>query len=215
MKSGTQLLTDLFASVPDPGEEVGKGGGRIADAIGTGINTPNVDPALAEKEIAAVKALGTTLKGVIGGSQLACVRDLFHGEEREFFFDKMLELAGVVEQMPGLLNNLDVVHLHYFIGGCDWYVCGVDRGSLQAFGLCCIHKDEIGYLQLSEVSARAELDFHWTPKTLDEVRAERAGAVDEAEESDDGDEDPDQRERLERDSVSDDNWATGTLDPQT
>lgn len=199
MKSGIELLTDLFAGVPDPGEEVGKAGGRISDnaELIAGLQSrrdfvlPNVDPALALKEIAAVTALSTTLKHFMGGTQLKLVRDFFHGEEREFFFDKVLELARVVDDMPHSYQSQGgdntIVHLHYFTGGCDWYITEKDKtpGQNQAFGLCCMHEDELGYVSLPEITAEnAELDFYWKPKTLEEVRAERAPKVDPVEPSD-------------------------------
>ena len=61
--------------------------------------------------------------------------------------------------MPGLYETEDVplkeklVHLHFFIGGCDWYICETD-GNLM-WGFCILNNDyemaEWGYVSLSEL----------------------------------------------------------------
>jgi len=75
-----------------------------------------------------------------------------------------------------------VVFLHYFTGGCDFYLTEKDRGDpddapedfqSQAFGLANLGQGgELGYISLPEIlSCGAELDFHWEPKTLEEIGA--------------------------------------------
>jgi hypothetical protein len=81
-----------------------------------------------------------------------------------------------------------VVYLHYFIGGCDWWITERDAGSpddppdtgqAQAFGLVDLGMGpELGYISLVEVlTAGAELDFHWQPKTLAEIQGRNLAAV--------------------------------------
>jgi len=66
-----------------------------------------------------------------------------------------------------------VAQLHYFIGGCDWYI--TERDMLaeqhQAVGLADLGGGvEQGYISIVEViAAGAELDLYWMPKPLSEI----------------------------------------------
>lgn len=150
---------------------------------------PTTAPAKATK-LEAAGAL-VVLRGFIGRSQLHAVADCMHSEEKQFFFDKMVELASVVNNMPKTYDqegqgDQAVAHLHYFIGGCDWWITEKDMGNpgdtpeeaqSQAFGLARIHEMELGYISLPEIlAAGAELDFHWKPKTVGEIKAEQDAA---------------------------------------
>jgi len=46
-----------------------------------------------------------------------------------------------------------LVHLHFFIGGCDWYICETDGDVM--WGFCILNNDyemaEWGYVSLSEL----------------------------------------------------------------
>ena len=46
------------------------------------------------------------------------------------------------------------VHLHFFIGGCDWYICETDGKDIM-WGFCILNNDyemaEWGYVSLSEL----------------------------------------------------------------
>jgi hypothetical protein len=134
----------------------------------------------------AVNAL-KVLRGFIGPSQLHAVGRGCRGEEKQFFFDKMVELAHIVETMPktyeqdGKGENT-VVYLHYFAGGqASWWITEKDVGTPeepgqhQAFGLADLFGDggELGYISIVEILANGgELDFHFTPETLKEIRNE-------------------------------------------
>jgi hypothetical protein len=74
-------------------------------------------------------------------------------------------------------------YLHYFAGGqASWYITEKDAGSpdddpgtgqIQAFGLADLFGDggELGYISIAEILENGgELDFHFTPKTLAEIR---------------------------------------------
>lgn len=113
------------------------------------------------------------------------VDNLRWSEERGWFRDKLLELVQVVEAMPvtyaqdGLGDNA-VVHLHYFYGGGDWWITekDVDGGVDQAFGLVDLgHGPELGYISIRELVRLKvmDLDLHWTPKTLAQVKAKKYG----------------------------------------
>lgn len=117
--------------------------------------------------------------GFIGKAQRAAVNAGFHGEECQYFFDLIGKIHADICAMPktydqdGMGNNA-VAHLHYFVGGCDWYITEKDMEAeqLQAFGLANLgYGAELGYIWLGEITAAgAELDFHWTPKTLAEIK---------------------------------------------
>ena len=73
-----------------------------------------------------------------------------------------------------------VAHLHYFMGGCDWFIFekDVEGGVDQAYGYAILngdlHNAELGYISIAElVAAGVELDLHFTPKTFEEIQRER------------------------------------------
>ena len=74
-----------------------------------------------------------------------------------------------------------VVHLHYFLGGSDWYITekDVDGGVQQAFGYVVLNGDEdsseLGYLSIEEITRHgAELNLHFQPCTLATLLSRRA-----------------------------------------
>jgi Protein of unknown function (DUF2958) len=108
-------------------------------------------------------------------------------EEGVYFTELFIRLANVVQTMPQTYEqdgkgDAAVVHLHYFTGVADWYITekDVDGGVHQAFGYAHLGDDEMaemGYISIAElVENRVELDLHWTPITLGEVKAQRADA---------------------------------------
>jgi hypothetical protein len=117
--------------------------------------------------------------GFIGQPQGSVIQTLFRGEERQYFFDKICELHQAIQAMPKTydqdgLGSKAVVHLHYFYRHADWYITEKDvlQNQSQAFGLADLgYGGEMGYISLIEITGLgAELDFHWTPKTLAAVR---------------------------------------------
>ena len=125
----------------------------------------------------AVKAL-TILRGFIGRRQLLVIGDLCYGEERQFFIDKLVELAELVGSMPVTFQtdgqgDQAIVQLHYFTTGADWYITERDceTEQLQAFGKADLgYGAELGYISIVELlECGAELDLHWTPKKLEEL----------------------------------------------
>ena len=147
---------------------------------------PETAPAEDPPEVAAALA---TLQPFIGRAQLAAVRDGLRGEEKQFFIDKMNELAAIVTGMPKTYEQDGkgddaIVSLHYFTGGGNWWITEKDAetpdepGQHQAFGLanCFGGPDdqdaELGYISIVELlAAGAELDFHFRPRTLRELKA--------------------------------------------
>jgi hypothetical protein len=115
---------------------------------------------------------------------------LAFGEEGPFFIQKVQEMAQTISTMPKTYQTQEkglkpMVYLHYFIGGADWFIYEKDMegaGTLQAFGLADLFQDggELGYISIDELVSTgigAELDLHWTPKPLEEVRQARRMAA--------------------------------------
>ena len=121
--------------------------------------------------------------------QRAVVHAGLRGEERQFFADKLSELTDRINAMPKTyeqdgLGNQAVAHLHYFKGSGDWYITERDietpdePGQHQAFGLADLgHGAELGYISIVElVRNGVELDFHFTPCTIGELKQTRQAA---------------------------------------
>ncbi len=138
---------------------------------------------LPKTKLEAVEAL-KVLRPFIGRSQMHCLADACRGEEKQWFFDKLCELAALVTAMPKTYEqdgkgDRAIASLHYFVGGCDWWVTEKDietpdaLGQHQAFGLASLGDEpELGYISIVELLANgAELDLHFNPRTLAEVRA--------------------------------------------
>ena len=77
-----------------------------------------------------------------------------------------------------------VIYMHFFFGGCDWYVAEFD-GEDTFFGLVEGHCKEFGYFSLSELeslrgplSLPVERDLYWQPKTLEEIAPELFTSID-------------------------------------
>lgn len=135
-------------------------------------------------DLLTVKQSTEILRDFIGSSQLSVMRAGARGEEKEFFISKLSEMARMVATMPKTYEqdgkgNQAIAYLHYFIGACDWYITEKDAetpdepGQHQAFGLADLGQGfpEIGYISLVEIlSCGAELDLHWTPKTLEAIQ---------------------------------------------
>jgi hypothetical protein len=118
------------------------------------------------------------LSSFISTTQLQALSALCHGEEKQFFYDKLVELANIIENMPVTYatdgqGDQAIVHLHYFTAGADWYITERDvyDKQLQAFGKADLgHGGELGYIRIVEiVKCGAELDLHWQPKKLAEI----------------------------------------------
>ncbi len=98
------------------------------------------------------------------------------GEEKEFFREKLLEVANTIKGMPKTYDQdgkgmQSVAHLHYFKGSADWYITEKDKegGVDQAFGWADLFGDggELGYISIAEiVGAGVELDLYFKPATL-------------------------------------------------
>lgn len=71
------------------------------------------------------------------------------------------------------------IHLHYFIGGCDWYIAELDTIEWRAFGYVDLgdpQNAEWGYIDLQELEAVwigpgfvVERDLGWSATPFGEV----------------------------------------------
>ncbi len=95
--------------------------------------------------------------------------------------------AEVLEAIPALYATEDtperekVVHLHYFVGGCDWWVVELDSAERPqlAFGYVCLGDPQMaewGYIDLMELAEvfrppllLVERDLGWTPRPAGEA----------------------------------------------
>jgi hypothetical protein len=129
-----------------------------------------------------------TLKDFIGANQLHVIAHGTRGEEKEFFIDKLAEMANTVNEMPktyeteGTSMDDKTITLHYFTPNADWYIIEKDMGDgsddttqYEAFGVADIGMGLSGggYISIDEIVNKygAELDLHWTPCTVAELKA--------------------------------------------
>lgn len=123
--------------------------------------------------------------------QMRTMESGLRGEERGFFREAFRELEATIATMPvtyeqSELGNDAVVHLHYFMGGADWWITEKDKdgGTPQAFGLVDLgHGPELGYISIDELvqSPDVNIDLHWKPITLAALKAKRYGQKPKAE----------------------------------
>jgi len=141
--------------------------------------------------LAQVEASLPRLKHFVPEKELRTMWHNCHGEEGEFFIQKLLDLDTQILRMPQTYENREgdpLCVLHYFYRGCDWYIIERDKGSEddenpgeqhQAWGYACLNGDfynaETGYISLPELFSvgAVELDLYFTPKPLSEIRKQR------------------------------------------
>ena len=150
---------------------------EIRDALGV-VNT--TEPEVSQQNtIADVNAVMPLLKQFIGKSQLSAIGMGIRGEEGQFFKDKLIEIANVIQTMPKTygqdgMGDKAIAYLHYFKGTGDWHITEKDMEDeqLQAFGLANLGQgDELGYISIQElIDAGVELDLYWTPKTIGAIK---------------------------------------------
>lgn len=168
---------------------------EMVEALFAAEESPAAQPAAfvgpAKDRMAALKVLTDTgMNRWMSEAQNKAVIAGLMGEEWQFFADKMKELAGVIATMPKTYDqdgkgDEAVAHLHYFRGAGDWYITEKDmegHGTEQAFGLADLYGDggELGYISIIELAeAGVELDFHFKPKTIGQIRGGASGASEE------------------------------------
>ena len=130
----------------------------------------------------AIRAI-KSMKGFIAAPQLEAISSGCRSEEKQWFFNKVVEMAKVIETMPKTYEQDGkgedaIAFLHYFIGSCDWYITEKDSNDEQhqAFGLANLgYGSELGYIPITELMEnKVELDMFYLPTTLKEVRKKLA-----------------------------------------
>lgn len=126
------------------------------------------------------------LRPFMSNSQRMATEAGLRGEEKGFFSEKLREMMDLVDKMPvsygtdGMGDNAPV-SLHYYKGNADWYIMEKDvdhdgAGQLQARGLADlgVGHPEVGYISIQElVEHGAEMDYHFSPRTLLELKQEK------------------------------------------
>ena len=128
------------------------------------------------------------LQSFVPKRQAHVIANVLRSEEGEGMAEILEGLKRTLETMPKTYDQDGkgddaVVHLHYFTGGCDWWITEKDsdpdgEGQQQAFGLADLgYGPELGYISLVELCAhpRVELDLFWTPKTVGEIKRAKGG----------------------------------------
>jgi len=123
------------------------------------------------------------LRNFLSRTQYLVLRELARGSEAKFFTERLSVIEATIEKMPVTYDqdgkgDAAIAHLHYFIGGSDFYIIEKDvEGEVeQATGYASINGGdfELGYISIREiVEAGAELDLHWTPAPISQVTQSR------------------------------------------
>ena len=130
------------------------------------------------------------LQRFIGPSQWAAIQSVLSGEEGDYFWSLLTELARTIDTMPTTYQtegkgDQALAILHYFHRGSDWWIIEKDvcEDQLQAFGFVCLHGDicnaEFGYISIEElIENDVELDFYFEPVPIGQIRAKLEGKED-------------------------------------
>ena len=147
----------------------------------TNTHTNNADNTLQMQFAAAISQVSPFLSR----NQLAAMLLGCRGEEQEFFMTMFVSLGERIAGMPKTyeqdgLGLQAIVHLHYFLGGSDWYITekDIEGGVSQAYGYAVLNGDEecaeVGYISIEEITRHgAELSLHFKPCTLATIKARR------------------------------------------
>lgn len=133
----------------------------------------------------------TVVKPFIGASQITAMLANCYGEEGNAFVDKFKAIGSLISDMPVTYQQNgkgkdSIAYLHYFVGGCDWYITEADMegGVTQAYGYSILNGDlqmaEFGYINITELlEVGAELDLYFEPCTINAIvnKAELAETV--------------------------------------
>ena len=119
------------------------------------------------------------IEGYMPSSEFRVIKNYTeHSEEKQFFIEKAKEIADIIKAMPDLYGQDGkgenaIAYLHYFAPSFDTYILEINRNDpSDAFGLTIPHDSavELGYINIDELKRHSELDLHFTPKTVGEIR---------------------------------------------
>ena len=122
------------------------------------------------------------LKMLTSPEQYEVITDAMLGEEGDHFIEIIDRIHATWQTMPKTYESTAkgraaLAHLHYFTGGCDWWIVEKDAdpdhaGQVQAFGIADLGMGaELGYISIPELLENgAELDLYYTdPKNIGEL----------------------------------------------
>jgi hypothetical protein len=124
-----------------------------------------------------------TLRTLTTSEQFEVITDAMMGEEGDHFVELIDHIHAMWQAMPKTYETDgqgcdDLARLHYFIGGCDWWIVEKDAdtdhaGQVQAFGIADLGMGrELGYISIPELLQNgAELDLHFKPQPIGELLA--------------------------------------------
>jgi len=122
-----------------------------------------------------------TLKLLTTPQQFEVITDAMLGEEGDHFIELIDRIHAMWQAMPKTYETdgqgcAALSQLHYFTGGCDWWIVEKDSdpdhaGQVQAFGIADLGMGaELGYISIPELLENgAELDLYFTPKRIGEL----------------------------------------------
>ena len=122
-----------------------------------------------------------TLKMLTTPEQYEVITDAMMGEEGDHFIELIDRIHATWQAMPKTGETdgqgcAALARLHYFTGGCDWWIVEKDAdpdhaGQVQAFGIADLGMGrELGYISIPELLENgAELDLYFTPKRIGEL----------------------------------------------
>ena len=120
-----------------------------------------------------------TIGQFIGFNQISALKTAMRGEEKQFFFDMIVDLSQLIAKMSKTYEQdgkgeQAIAYLHYFKGSGDWYITEKDTepDQYQAFGVANLgYGAELGYISIVELLKNdVELDLYFKPKTLQEAQ---------------------------------------------
>ena len=121
------------------------------------------------------------LKMLTPPAQYEAIIDGMMGEEGDAIIELIDHIYSMWQAMPKTYESTAkgraaLAQLHYFIGGCDWWIVEKDAdpdhaGQVQAFGIADLGMGpEAGYISIPELLENgAELDLYFTPKRMGEL----------------------------------------------
>ena len=121
------------------------------------------------------------LKMLTTPEQYTVITDAMIGEEGDHFVELIDHIHAMWQAMPKTYETdgqgrAALAQLHYFIGGCDWWIVEKDAdpdhaGQVQAFGIADLGMGaELGYISIPELLENgAELDLYFKTVTIGEI----------------------------------------------
>jgi hypothetical protein len=123
------------------------------------------------------------LKMLTTPEQYEVITAALMGEEGDHFIELIDRVHAMWQAMPKTYETdgqgcSALARLHYFIGGCDWWIVEKDAdpdgaGQVQAFGIANLGMGrELGYISIPELLENgAELDLYFKPQRIGDLLA--------------------------------------------